>query len=275
MHRNMASPFTDSSYIENPDSWKYQHPEKESAFHKKKMTNQSLDKMSMPVSLSTVAKAVHKNNQPPGPGSYDINFKDELKILDQKLSIRYQLGPFGSTSPRFKEKQKFVPETNNDQHSQQIFNIMKKQEMRKYMDEALNLIKDMQKNKESSIFKSSTDRFREMPKEMTEKPKFMIGVGAGGLTDRERELSTMQSVNGGQSTSRISGGPYNPSILKPFDSTSPRFNYKKHETHHQKIPGPGHYTKHYEDVEQLKLEEIKRAGTINKKYIAAIPNEDR
>jgi glycerol dehydrogenase-like iron-containing ADH family enzyme len=68
---------------------------------------------------------------------------------------------------------------------------MKKQEMRKYMDEALNLIKDMQKNKESSIFKSSTDRFREMPKELSEKPKFMIGVGAGGLTDRERELSTM------------------------------------------------------------------------------------
>jgi len=23
MHRNMGSPFTDSSYIENPDSWKY------------------------------------------------------------------------------------------------------------------------------------------------------------------------------------------------------------------------------------------------------------
>jgi hypothetical protein len=38
--------------------------------------------MSMPISLSTVAKAVHKNNQPPGPGTYDINFKDELKILD-------------------------------------------------------------------------------------------------------------------------------------------------------------------------------------------------
>lgn len=188
------------------------------------------------MSLSTVAKAVQKNNLPPGPGSYDINFKDELKILDQKLSIRYQLGPFGSTSPRFKEKkERTVVEGHNDQHSQQVFNIMKKQEMRKYMDEALNLIKDMQKNKESAIFKSSTDRFRELARDVSEKPKFMIGVGtngagAGGATDRE--MSTMQSVNGGQSTSRISGGAYNPSIVKPFDTTSPRFNYKKHETHH-------------------------------------------
>jgi len=33
--------------------------------------------------------------------------------------------------------------------------------MRKYMDEALKLIKDMQKNQESSIFKSNTDRFKE------------------------------------------------------------------------------------------------------------------
>jgi hypothetical protein len=35
--------------------------------------------------------------------------------------------------------------------------------MRKYMDEALTLIKNMQKNQESSIFKSITERFREEP----------------------------------------------------------------------------------------------------------------
>ena len=42
-----------------------------------------------------------------------------------------------------------------------MFNIIKKQEMRKYMDEALKLIKDMQSNQESSIFKSVTDRFNQ------------------------------------------------------------------------------------------------------------------
>lgn len=33
--------------------------------------------------------------------------------------------------------------------------------MRKYMDEALKLIKDMQKNQQSSIFKSNTERFKD------------------------------------------------------------------------------------------------------------------
>jgi hypothetical protein len=103
----------------------------------------------MPPSFSSVAKVVESKNEIPGPGAYDINFKEELKVLDQKLSIRYQLGPFGSTAARFKEKPQTQPEAavaQNDQKSQQIFNIIKKQEMRKYMDEALKLIKDMQKN---------------------------------------------------------------------------------------------------------------------------------
>lgn len=153
------------------------------------------------------------------------------------------------------------------------------------MDEALTLIKDMQKNKESSIFKSSTDRFREVSKEIQEQPKFMIGVGggniSGGMTDREqREMSTMQSINNiGQSASRISGSnmgqPFNPTIVKPFDSTSPRFNYKKQEESIQKLPGPGHYAKHYEEQEQQMMDEVKRAGTYNKKYMPSIPIEDR
>jgi hypothetical protein len=45
-----------------------------------------------------------------GPGSYDIDFAEELKILDHKLSSRYQgnqdlfiiiVSPFGSSAPRF------------------------------------------------------------------------------------------------------------------------------------------------------------------------------
>jgi len=66
-----------------------------------------------------VTKALNKGHeQIPGPGSYDINFREELKVLDQKLSIRYQLGPFGSTSPRFKEKPLTQLEGGNDQKSQ-------------------------------------------------------------------------------------------------------------------------------------------------------------
>ena len=39
--------------------------------------------------FSSVAKVVERRDDIPGPGSYDVNFRDELKILDQKLSIRY------------------------------------------------------------------------------------------------------------------------------------------------------------------------------------------
>ena len=52
---------------------------------------------------------------------------------------------------------------------------MKKQELRKYMDDALTMIKDMQKNKESSIFRSNVERFREGASEAQDAPKFMLG----------------------------------------------------------------------------------------------------
>lgn len=33
MHRNLLSPFIDSTYLVNPDSYKYQHPDKDSIFY--------------------------------------------------------------------------------------------------------------------------------------------------------------------------------------------------------------------------------------------------
>ncbi len=35
IHRNMESPFNEPTYLENPESWKYQHPEKDTAFNQK------------------------------------------------------------------------------------------------------------------------------------------------------------------------------------------------------------------------------------------------
>jgi len=86
LFRELASPFKDTTQIENPDSWKYQHPEKESVFNAKKKAGSQLqsskEKLS-PLSLSTVTRALNKNQEgPPGPGSYDINFREELKVLD-------------------------------------------------------------------------------------------------------------------------------------------------------------------------------------------------
>lgn len=40
-------------------------------------------------------------------------------------------------------------------------------------------------------------------------------------------------------------------------------------------PGPGHYTGHYQEIEERLKDEIKRAGTINKKFVPAIGHENR
>lgn len=69
---------------------------------------------------------------------------------------------------------------------------MKKQELRKYMDDALTMIKDMQKNKESSIFRSNVDRFREGSQDAQDAPKFSIGgIGETSQLKMLTENSTM------------------------------------------------------------------------------------
>ena len=145
------------------------------------------------------------------------------------------------------------------------------------MDEALKLIKDMQNNQESSIFKSVTDRFNQpVGSKLTKQPSTQIGTLGGGpsLEDsRITEPSTMQSLTAGPSTSRLR--QYQSVVSKPFDSTSPRFNYQKFENSLQRLPGPGYYSPGIEELEEMKKAEIKRTGTINKKYVPAIGNENR
>lgn len=47
-----------------------------------------------------VNRTLYKNGIP-GPGAYDLSFKEVIKIMDQKLAYRYQISPFGSGKPRF------------------------------------------------------------------------------------------------------------------------------------------------------------------------------
>jgi len=81
IHRSMLSPFNEPTYLENPESWKYQHPEKDSAFIPK--LNRRAESLSVPhQTFSSVAKVVERRDDIPGPGSYDVNFRDELRVLD-------------------------------------------------------------------------------------------------------------------------------------------------------------------------------------------------
>jgi hypothetical protein len=61
---------------------------------------------------------------------------------------------------------------------------------------------------------------------------------AAGPEDKDNlnEPSTMQSVSG-HNQSKMKPIPPQPS--KPFDSTSPRFNYRKTEEKSFMAPGPG------------------------------------
>ena len=52
--------------------------------------------------------SLNKTKIPPGPGTYDLGFSDELKTLDHQLSIRYKINPFGSHDPRFKGKKRNI-----------------------------------------------------------------------------------------------------------------------------------------------------------------------
>ncbi len=49
----------------------------------------------------------------PGPGSYDTQIQEKLKVLNHQLSTRYHLKPFGSGQVRFGYQQ--PPLRNNRQ----------------------------------------------------------------------------------------------------------------------------------------------------------------
>jgi hypothetical protein len=75
--------------------------------------------------------------------------------------MRYHLGPFGTTAQRFKDPGASSATQKNQAEQQEAleFTAHKKSEVRKYMDEALLLIKEQQDNKALSSFKSTTHRF--------------------------------------------------------------------------------------------------------------------
>ena len=48
--------------------------------------------------MEQISKELKAN---PGPGTYDTQIQDKLKVLNYQLSTRYHLKPFGSGAARF------------------------------------------------------------------------------------------------------------------------------------------------------------------------------
>ncbi|CDW85466.1 UNKNOWN [Stylonychia lemnae] len=260
LHRSLESPFMEPTVGENPPAWQYQLEEKQK--------QQQSDSKPRPMNLTkkqskdTILQQNLGKRLTPGPGHYDIDFQDELKILDQKLSIRYHLGPFGTTEKRFKSPQ--FRNNELDQNAQSTYNLNKKQELRKYMDEALDMIKSVSNNKETFAFKSGTKRFGD--------PK--LHVQSQELQEQEHQESIISRLMKSQSK------PEKPpvslkNINRPFDSSSPRFDYPKHDYSQSQLPGPGQYQKDFETEDKLRKLEVQLSGTIGKRYVPSLGVEDR
>eukprot|EP00347_Sterkiella_histriomuscorum_P008766 403343838 len=279
INRSLESPFFETSQIENPPAWKYQKQiEAGTSKNLLKLSPSMVEQQPVGGSFGKESgeTLIQKNiakRLTPGPGQYDIDFQEELKILDQKLSIRYHLGPFGSTEKRFKPRSKDVIESHQNlmvggsqdiAQNQEKYNLTKKQEMRKYMDEAIDLIKSVQNNKETSAFKSGQDRFKD--------PKLNYTVKE--ISEDERKEQVLNRLMG--SNARHQSQPANPiQKQRPFDSSSPRFNFKKQEVKEKGLPGPGHYGTDYETQDRLKKIEVSITGTIDKKYVPTLGIENR
>ena len=103
-----------------------------------------------------------KSKFSPGPGAYDLTFKDIIKMMDQKLAIRYQISPFGSGKPRFNENNKTIEIINQNESSESM--EQPSRFMTKDKHAASDILNEHYKNKEkyrnSYTYASRIQRFK-------------------------------------------------------------------------------------------------------------------
>lgn len=98
----------------------------------------------------------------PGPGTYDTQIQDKLKILNHQLSSRYQLKPFGFGAARFEYQ---IGSTVVNQRNTIDFNQMisvKDREItnkREAFRDTIQMHKKFANSHVSSNFASTSDRF--------------------------------------------------------------------------------------------------------------------
>ena len=99
LNRDLTTPFLDPSKEKNPPVGHYETSKKElERVHSKKPSAlahylessaiKQPDPPQMNVNFQSY-KSSDRISSSPGPGTYDLNFREELRILDHKLSGRY------------------------------------------------------------------------------------------------------------------------------------------------------------------------------------------
>ncbi|CDW89398.1 UNKNOWN [Stylonychia lemnae] len=266
------SPFRDPTYIENPPPNKYyrsrstENPKNRQKGVKSNLKSnanettqdnqqvsslliepQKYEKKDRDI-LNTVNKQLVIN---PGPGQYDTEVQEKLKLLDYQISNRYQQKPFGSSKPRFEEvsysdiKDDPKHQTSGKFFSQQDEGFKQKKQTLK---ETIEKIQEQEQKRSNAIFKSKTSRFEEA-KIYEQPPQMNINNWDFPLEVQAKILAQQKAFNDsieGQLTQNFQNNSqnlmrkYDPRIKPAFNSQSPRFadEMKRILT---ETPGPGQY----------------------------------
>lgn len=179
---NVNLPFTDPSYLENPPVGYYSQTKLKERLNRirslkgpiehPKLKNEIVIKGSRATrhgfnstSKREVNRRVENHKGSPGPGAYDLTFKDIIKMMDQKLAIRYQISPFGSGKPRFDDSTNRKIDLATPNKSQDViesgagFSIRDKHAASDILNEHY---KNKEKYRSSYTYASGVGRFKEL-----------------------------------------------------------------------------------------------------------------
>jgi len=103
----LSAPYTKGTFVNSPPATKYYKDQKMSktlqevqlTYSQPKTQSNFASEVERDFMRNVVEKQALAN---PGPGDYEHGFKEQVKLIDQQLSLRYKLQPFGTTEERFK-----------------------------------------------------------------------------------------------------------------------------------------------------------------------------
>lgn len=193
MNRNaMITPYVDPSNVNSPGVGVYSPKKKivqetESKLLPKKGAVSAIEISNNLNAFGTSAlKDLNPNSKDvvnsPGPGQYDTNFKEELQILDHKLSSRYKKSPFGASTNRFDLKG-FKDDIKNKKNalSPDMKRFLEEDTLyheRKQISEMITQqLKQNELKRPSHVFKSQSSRFQDKPEGQLPAYQFQAQVG--------------------------------------------------------------------------------------------------
>ena len=280
MNRNMMiTPFTDPSHVESPGVGIYSPKKKINIDTESKSLPKkgAVNAIELNNNINAFGTSALKDLNPsskdvlksPGPGQYDTNFKDELKILDHKLSSRYKKSPFGAWTNRFdlkgyKEDIKNSKNTMSPDMMKFLEEDTLYHERKKISEMITNQLKQNEVKRPSHMFKSQSSRFHEKAENRNSQYQFQVQIGNEHVYVMEGNIAsplskfktkpsnwiegTFDALDKSRNKSQILVKTITYGTEKMgFSMLSPRFE----RFNNKYAPGPGEY--HTEDFDEEKI----------------------